>query len=731
MSYFFYDIITLSKRNIIKNERVIYNMMKTLVIAEKPSVARDIAKVIIKGKSLSKTGYIEGEKYIITWAIGHLVTLCEPGDYDEKYKKWHMGDLPIIPEKFMLKPTVKTKKQFNIVKGLMNSKGIEDIICATDSGREGELIFRYIYSLSNCNKPFKRLWISSMTEEAIKKGFSELKEGSLYDDLYKSAKCRSEADWLIGINGTRAYTIRNNNIFSIGRVQTPTLAIMVKRQMEIDNFTSEKYWELNSIYDDFTGTWIDTKENNSKISTKERAQEIKKKVKGTEGKVVDVKKEKKTVPPPLLYDLTELQRDGNKYFGYTAKETLSIAQNLYEKHKLITYPRTDSRYLSDDMKGVVKQTLKNLNISPYDKYIPKIINNIKFTSRIINNKKITDHHACIPTPKVPNIKRLSGKEKNIYDLVVKRLIAVFLPRYRYETTTILVESKKENFISKGNVITDLGWKVLYKNNKKKEKKEEEQLPPISKGDTLLFNDLKIKQKKTKPPKQYTERTLLSAMENAGRLIDNDELKEQLKENGLGTPATRASIIERLIKVGYIERNKKSLIPTKKGIAIIKTVPKELRSPGLTGKWEKALKNMAKGKFSPHRFMESIGNFTDFIIKEANKSKPIEGIEKTYKYNKKKGKGKYNKNKVTIGICPVCKKGNITKNSKGYGCSEYLNGCKFFIGAFIAGKKLTEGQAKQLVEKGETPVIEGFSYKNGGTFNAKLVVKDGKVTFGRN
>ncbi|MBS4537360.1 DNA topoisomerase III [Clostridium sp. D2Q-11] len=705
-------------------------MTKTLIVAEKPSVARDIASVIIKGPSSSKTGYIEGKKYIITWAIGHLVTLCEPDHYDEKYKKWNMVDLPIIPEEFILKPSSKTKKQFDIVKKLMNSKEVEGIICATDSGREGELIFRYIYQLANCNTTFKRLWISSMTEEAIKKGFDELKDGTEYDALYQSARCRSEADWLIGMNGTRAYTIKNNILFSIGRVQTPTLAMIVNRDMEIKNFKPQDYWEVKSIYDNFQGLWTDIKENSSKISSEENAKTIANKVKGSTGEVIDIKKEKKSQPAPLLYDLTELQRDGNKYFGYTAKETLNIAQSLYEKHKLITYPRTDSRYLSKDMKSIVKETLEKLRINPYEQYISKIIDKLKFTSRIINDKKITDHHACIPTPKTPNIQRLNIKEKNIYNLIVKRLITVFFPRYKYETTTIVVENQGEDFVSKGKVVTDWGWKLIYMNDEKKEKDSEQQLPSLKKGENLLFKDTEIIKKQTKPPKQYTESTLLSAMENAGRLIDSEELREQLKGSGLGTPATRASIIERIIQVGYIKREKKSLVPTVKGISIISTIPNELKSPELTGKWEKALNNIAKDKFSPERFMESINNFATFIVTEAGKSRTIEIEGDMATSFKRKRRGKATRQRPVIGVCPLCKKGNITQNSKGYGCSEYVNSCKFFIGAFIAGKKLNKTEVKDLVEKGETSVIQGFSYKNGGTFEAKLVIENGKVVFGK-
>ncbi|OEF96581.1 DNA topoisomerase III [Desulfuribacillus alkaliarsenatis] len=598
---------------------------KTLIIAEKPSVARDIAKAIINGKSTSKDGYIEGGKHIISWAIGHLVTLCDPEDYDVKLKRWNMGHLPICPESFRLKPVKTTKKQLEIVKHLMQRPDVDELVCATDAGREGELIFRYIYHLAKCNKPFKRLWISSMTEEAIKKGFAQLKPGTDYDPLYESARCRSEADWLIGINGTRAYTTKNNTIYSVGRVQTPTLAMLVERDRQIENFTPEDYWEVKSIYEDFQGTWIDLslKENSTKISSKDEAEKIANLVKGTTGKVTELKKEKKKQPPPLLYDLTELQRDGNKYFGYTAKQTLDIAQALYEKHKLITYPRTDSRYLSTDMKPAVKDTIQKLKQSTYNEWIEPITGTMKFTARIINDKKVTDHHACIPTPRIPNLQRLNDKEKNIYELVAKRLISVFYPPHVFETTTVLVETESHTFQSKGKVIVDAGWKHVYnKSVEKKNSDSEQQLPALKKGNAVQFVDTEILTKQTQPPKPYTESTLLSAMENAGRQVEDEELKEQLKDSGLGTPATRASIIERLIQVGYVERNKKSLQPTAKGIAIIEAVPQELQSPEMTGKWERALNKMAKGNFSSERFMESINRFAAYIVQEAKKSKPI-------------------------------------------------------------------------------------------------------------
>jgi DNA topoisomerase-3 len=600
-------------------------MSKVLIIAEKPSVARDIAGAIIKANSASKDGYIESSQYLISWAIGHLVTLCEPDEYNPKYKKWNMLDLPISPELFSLKPVAQTKKQFQIIKSLMHRHDVGELICATDAGREGELIFRYIYQLAECNKPFKRLWISSMTEEAIYKGFQELKDGSEYDTLYHSARCRSEADWLIGINGTRAFTVKNNTIFSIGRVQTPTLAMIVNRQWQIQDFKPTDYFEVKAIYKDFDGIWINIEENSTKIATIDKAERIANQVKGTIGTVTDIKKEKKSQPPPLLYDLTELQRDANQVFGYTAKETLDIAQALYEKHKLITYPRTDSRYLSNDMKDTVIITMNKINIEPYSKLISSVINNLKFTTRIINDKKITDHHACIPTPRTPNLQRLNPKERNIYDLIVKRMIAVFYPNYQFETKVILIQNQGHVFQSKGKSVIEWGWKMIYTNDNAKRKNdidEEQQLPTLKKNQQIEFLVSEILKKQTQPPKPYNESTLLSAMENAGRMVEDEELKEQLRDSGLGTPATRASIIERLIQVGYIERQKKALIPTAKGMAIIQVIPNELQSPEFTGKWERALNKMAKGNFSTIRFMESINNFTNYIVTEARKSKPI-------------------------------------------------------------------------------------------------------------
>jgi len=404
-------------------------MGKILVIAEKPSVGKDIAKVL--GCNQKGEGCLIGEKYIVTWAIGHLVRLLEPEEYDEKYKRWAYETLPIIPEQMKTKPERKTKKQFDILKKLMNSKEIDSLVCATDSGREGELIFRYIYEAVKCKKPFKRLWISSMTDTAIRKGFESLRPGEEYDALYYSAKCRSEADWLVGMNATRAFTIRYNVLLSIGRVQTPTLSILVQRQKEIDTFVPKDYWEVKADFSGFKGLWTDLENHETRIFEEEKALDIARKVRGKQGIIKDLSEEKKKQPPPLLYDLTELQRDGNKMFGFSASKTLSIAQGLYEKRKMITYPRTDSRYVSTDMIPVLKSTLRKLNIPLYSRFVKPILDMDKLpvSKRIVDDSKVTDHFAIIPTDTVPKLENLTEDEKKIYGLIVKRFFAVFYSDY--------------------------------------------------------------------------------------------------------------------------------------------------------------------------------------------------------------------------------------------------------------------------------------------------------------
>lgn len=644
-------------------------MGKVLVIAEKPSVAQDIAKVL--GCRVKGEGCLIGDRYIITWAIGHLIMLCQPDEYDAKYKRWSFDTLPIIPDKMRLKTNSKTKKQYDVIKKLMQSSEIDSLICATDSGREGELIFRYIYEHAKCKKSFMRLWISSMTDEAIKEGFSKLKPGNEYDNLYYSAKCRSEADWLVGMNASRAFTVKYNALLSIGRVQTPTLAILAKKDMEIKAFVPKTYYEVASNFRGYSGTWFDRESKDTRILDKQRAEEISKKVNGKEGTVSNVENEEKKQLPPLLYDLTELQRDANKKYGFSAKKTLSVAQDLYEKRKLITYPRTDSRYLSKDMIPKLSQIIDKLDRESYGNYVDyvKVLEKLPISKRIVDDTKVSDHHAIIPTGSGGRAKGLAGDELKIYDLIVRRFLSVFYPEYKYMMTNVTTDVEGESFISKGKTIIQNGWTEL--NFKETKKSEEQKLPKLEKGDKVKVEESKVIEKQTQPPKPYNEASLLSAMENAGRLVEDEELKEQLKDGGLGTPATRAAIIERLIEVGYVTRKGKELNITEKGIKLIEVVPDEIKSPEMTGKWEKGLSSISKGKLDTKRFMESINRYVKYLVEKASEVKQEVVFEKEEKKPS-------NKRIVSLGKCPACEKGKILENSKGFYCSEWKSGCKFTI-----------------------------------------------------
>lgn len=652
-------------------------MGKTLVIAEKPSVARDIAKTL--GVSGKNEGYLTGENYVVSWAIGHLVTLAEPEAYDVKYKKWNFETLPILPDSMKLEAIKKTRSQLKVLHKLMHSREIDEIICATDSGREGELIFRYIYEITQCRKPFRRLWISSMTETAIREGFAHLQDGSHYDLLYHSARCRAEADWLVGMNASRAYTIRYGALLSIGRVQTPTLALIVEKQKEIDAFVPQDYFEVQADFEQYTGFWIDEKEN-TRLDLREKAEQIAARVKGQRGIVSQIVKEEKRQLPPLLYDLTELQRECNRKFGFSAKKTLDIAQSLYEKRKMITYPRTDSRYLSDDMVGKIKQTLGRLkDVQEFSPYAAEVLakEKLPLSKRIIDNSKVTDHHAIIPTDTRLRTDHLTPEENKVFSLVAARFLAVFYPAYVYESTKVYTKVGLDTFLSKGKTVLQEGWQAVEKallpetRKNKTEKEEEQQLPPLTEQQSVLVKRTKVLDKKTKAPPPYTESTLLSAMENAGRFVEDEELKEQMKDSGLGTPATRAAIIERLLSVGYIMRKGKTLVPTEKGQKLIAVVPEELRSPQTTGKWEKGLSSIAKGKMTEERFLESIRRYVRFLVDDAAQHK------KDVVFEAERPRGKRSRAQG-LGKCPLCGKGKILENSRSYYCTEWKNGCKFSL-----------------------------------------------------
>ena len=610
--------------------------MKKLIVAEKPSVAKDIARVL--GAKSRGDGYLYGEEYVITWAIGHLVSLCEPGEVNEKWQKWNMYDLPMLPSSIPLKALPATVKQYNIVCKLMNSEKIDSVICATDSAREGELIFRYIYELAGCKKPVERLWISSMTDAAIRQGFNSLKPSSCYDALYESARCRSIADWLVGMNASRAFSLRYNAHLSIGRVQTPTLNLIVKRDIEIENFVPQDYWEVKANFGDYEGLWVNPENKETRASSKELAEKVKAETLKQEATVLESEAEIKRMPPPQLFDLTTLQREANKKYGYSADKTLKIAQALYERHKLLTYPRTDSRYLSDDMQPKVQKTLQKLP-EPYAEFVSSPDMNLRMhTKRFYDNSKISDHHAIVPTEKLPNLASLSLEEKNIYDMVVRRLIAAHYPAYEYEAAKIITEVSGHHFKSTGSAPVKEGWKALYRSDKPE--KGDVLLPHLETGAKRRVEKVNIKANKTKPPQPHNDASILKMMENAGRDIEDETLREQMKDSGLGTPATRAAIIERLIQVGYARRSGKHLVSTEKGRKLISVVPEQISSAVTTGKWEKALSAMAgfddvelRGAKSA-RFLDGINKFSIFLVDAARAASPTVRFENEFPKKKR-------------------------------------------------------------------------------------------------
>ena len=614
--------------------------VKTLIIAEKPSVGRDIARVL-KCK-LKGDGFLYSDEYVISWAIGHLATLKEPEDYDPGLKKWRMNDLPIMPDKMGLRSLPSTAKQLNLLKKMLTSKEIDQVICATDSGREGELIFRYIYQWANCDKPVKRLWISSLTDAAISDGLAKMKDGKEYDNLFASARCRAEADWLVGMNATRAFTLKCGDLLPMGRVQTPTLAILVNRHKEIEAFVPEKYWEVKADFntendETYQGSYFkkpvaeegkENTTNDERILSEEEAKAIASATKGAKATVTSVDTEEKRQLPPQLFDLTELQRECNRKLGFSAQKTLNIAQALYETHKMITYPRTDSRYLSKDMVPKLKPVLQSVP-DPYNTFAQHVLAlpQLPTTSRIVNDAKVTDHHAIIPTGSKKPLSALSSDERGVYDRILRNFIAVFHDAYVYDiTTAITVTENGLTFRSKGKVDRQQGWKVVYAHEgedtetkgKKSQDDESTLLPPLAKDQNVVAKDAKVTHKKTQPPKPYTEATLLSAMEHAGRFVEDEALKDALKSSGLGTPATRAAMIEKLLSSGYIERKKKNLIPTEKGIRLIGIVPPEMRQPETTGKWERGLSRIAAGELDDEKFMASIRRYVAYLVSEARK-----------------------------------------------------------------------------------------------------------------
>lgn len=595
--------------------------MKTIVLAEKPSVGKEIARVL--GCHKKTKGFIEGKDYIVTWALGHLVTLANPDQYDPKYKKWRMEDLPMIPEKMKLKVIKSSSAQFRTVKTILARKDVKDLIIATDAGREGELVARWIMQYAHWKKPFSRLWISSQTDKAIKDGFKNLKPGRDYDPLFDAAQSRAEADWLIGLNISRALTCKYNDQLNAGRVQTPTLALMVEREKSIQSFKPKDFWKLFADFGNYQAEWRSS-DGNNRIFDQRKAEELRKKFSNKKGTIKEVKKELKKKEHPLAYDLTELQRDANKKYGWSAQETLKTLQRLYEFHKIVTYPRTDSRYITDDIVPTLPERLKAMMAGPYRKEIDTILQKpLKADKRFVNNKRVSDHHAIIPTEEPLRMSKLGEDERMLYDLIARRFLEVLSPPYTYYSLTIVTEVEKTDFYTKAVQPKDLGWrKISGKNNEDDEADVipvNAQLNKLKKGMDVKIESIETRKDQTKPPSRYTEATLLTAMESPGKFIEDEELRESIKSGGLGTPATRASIIEKLIKVNYIIRERKSLVPTEKGKQLITLVPDQLRSAELTAKWEKRLSLIATKKDSRKDFISGIRDNAQELVTNVKSS----------------------------------------------------------------------------------------------------------------
>ncbi len=595
-------------------------MGKILVLAEKPSVGRDLAKVLKCNQS--KGAYIEGSKYVVTWALGHLVGLQDPEDYDAKYKKWSMETLPMIPKYMKLTVLKKTQKQFYEVKKQMLRNDIDEIVIATDAGREGELVARWTIEKAGVKKPLKRLWISSQTDKAILDGFKNLKPGKDYNNLYKAAVCRAEADWLVGLNVTRALTCKYNAQLSAGRVQSPTLAMIVQREEDIKNFIPKDYYTITAKAKEFSLQWVD-KNNYQSTFNEEVANKTLVKVRGQEASIIDITESLKKKPSPALYDLTELQRDANKIWGYSAKQTLSIMQRLYENHKILTYPRTDSRYITTDIVATLPERLRAISIGAYRAAATNILKGkITPSKSFVDNSKVSDHHAIIPTEQSPNMSNLSSEERNIYDLVVKRFLSVMMPPFEYLQTNIVTEIAGEKFVAKGKVIKSKGWKALYDREDMEEPSEEDGLkdqvlPKLNIGDKLKINSVDINKGKTKPPARFNEGTLLSAMENPHKYINvsKDAAKTLNATGGLGTVATRADIIEKLFNSFSIEKRGKEIVPTSKGKQLIELVPSDLKSPLLTAKWESQLEDISKGKEDAMDFIVEMRRYSRALVED--------------------------------------------------------------------------------------------------------------------
>lgn len=628
--------------------------MKSLVIAEKPSVARDIARVL--HCSQKGNGCLEGKEYVVTWALGHLVTLADPEEYDKKYMKWEMSTLPMMPEHMKLVVIRQTAKQYNAVKTQLFRKDVGDIIIATDAGREGELVARWILDKSGCRKPIRRLWISSVTDKAIRDGFHNLRDGREYNDLYRAAAARAEADWLVGMNGTRALTCKYNAQLSCGRVQTPTLAIIAMREEEIRHFQPKEYYGLTVNAGEILWTWKDQKSGSFRTFHKEKAEEIREKIKDGALTITSVTKKPKKTQAPGLYDLTTLQREANQKYGFSAKETLNIMQRLYENHKVLTYPRTDSRYIGKDVVPTIKERLKACGTGPYRKLAGALLNKpIQVNGSFVDDKKVSDHHAIIPTEQFVQLDHMTNEERKIYDMVVRRFLSVLYPAFEYEQTAMEAEASGYVFAASGKTVKNAGWKEVYEGDYREEEDENEQemkdqsLPVYKEGEKLKILNIRMKEGKTKPPARFTEASLLAAMENPVKYLstgDRQAAKTLGETGGLGTVATRADIIEKLFNSFMMEKKGNEIHLTSKAKQLLELVPEDLKKPELTADWEKKLSDISKGKLRQDTFLKEIRDYTCEIVDEI-----------------KTASGTFRHDNITNKVCPQCGKRLLAVNGK--------------------------------------------------------------------
>jgi DNA topoisomerase III len=705
-------------------------MAKTLVIAEKPSVGRDLTRVL-PGAFAKHDGYLESDQHVVTWAVGHLVQLAEPDEYDARFKKWRMADLPIVPDEFRLVVRdERSRKQMSVITKLLGRDDVEQVINACDAGREGELIFAWLYEKAGARKPVRRLWLSSMTAAAIKNAFGALRPREEFHKLEEAARSRSEADWIVGMNATRAATVRLRSSFdgavSLGRVQTPTLAIVARREQEIRAFKPEPYWLVDASFEPvgdaarrYSGRYHAGAQ--PRLKTAAEAEAVVAAVKGREGEITKLEKTTKKERAPLLYDLTSLQRDANTRFGFSARRTLAAAQRLYEEHKALTYPRTNSRFLSGDMAGEIKPTASNVGENPEYARAAKYVLGLDVLplGRVVNDAKVTDHHAIIPTREHHRVDKMSDDDRRVYDMVARRFLAVFHPDAVFENTRLETTVAEHIFRTRGRVLLEAGWRGVYGeglDNGSAEDSDEgtdQQLPKLERGETVTTLEVAAAEKETKPPRRYSDASLLAAMETAGKDLDDDELREAMKDSGIGTPATRAAIIERLIDVGYIERDGRALVCTEKGLSVISLLGEHpLTSPGLTGDWEHRLTNIEHGEDSRERFMDDIAKFAGNTVQELDTKLKDVRIPR-----------------ANLGPCPVCGR-DVVENRKGYSCwSREDPGCGFVIWKAKAGKTLPVAVAKELIATGRTQKpVTGFKGRSGRSFRARLALEqsdDGK------